>query len=122
MSRVYNPSGYLIYTAFSAPLSAAPAGSTHFTLRNGGYAIWADQPFGLVITDAATDPDPVPSVQQQGWPGALVGAGQVLEFLFDDTTSVLLGSPVGTVVFPTGIRVFRLGSAGTFYITQFNSR
>lgn len=120
---VNDPAGYLITGgSFSAALSAAPAGSTHFLLQDGGYDIWADEPWALFITDAANDPGAVPAVQQSGWPGVLISEFAIVQFIFDSTQSVLVGFPVGVVVTPTGIRAWTLGGAGTFYVSQFRTR
>lgn len=107
--------------AFSAALSAAPAGSTHHLLTDGIYTIWADQPFAVFFTNAAIAPTAVPAAQPAAgdfWPGALVPAGSILQFQMDSTTQVQFGG-FGPLV-PTGFRAWQLGAAaGTFYLTEF---
>ncbi len=109
-------------TAFSAALSAAPAGSTHFVLVDGFYTVWATAPFAIFTTDAAHDPPAVPGTQGTlgSWPGLLAGAGQVALFQMDGNSSVTF---TGTPFLPTGVRIFQLtATAGVFFLTQFRRK
>jgi hypothetical protein len=106
--------------AFSAAISASPVGSTHYVMVDGVYNVWGTAPFVLFLTDAATDPPAVPATPpgSGNYPGALVGAGQILQFQMDGRfpTNLLAGNP-------TGIRVFRLtATAGTFYLSEFRTK
>lgn len=106
--------------AFTNAVSGSPVASTHFLLQNGLYSFWAECACVVFMTDAATDPPAVPTAQVLSplfYPGALVGAGQLLQFQMDSTTTTSFGS--GTIT-PTGIRVFQLTAvAGNFFITRF---
>ncbi len=105
--------------AFSAALDVAPAGSTHYLLRNGIYNIWATQPFVLFVTNAANDPPALPGTQgaDQSYPGAPVSASDIFQFQMDDSFTVIVNGVPNIV--PTGIRVWSLGGAGTFYVVEF---
>lgn len=107
--------------AFSNAVSAVRVGSPHYLLQDGLYSFWAQVPAVVFLTDAANDPPAIPAAQVLAplfYPGALVGAGQLLQFQMDSTTTTDFGAGFIT---PTGIRVFRIGvgPAGNFFITRF---
>lgn len=104
--------------SFGAALDAAPAGSTHYLLRNGLYNIWSDQPFVVHLTDAANDPGALPGTQGAvgDYPGAAVPQLAIFQFQMDDEVTVTVNGTPG--ITPTGIRVWTLGGAGTFYVSN----
>lgn len=106
--------------AFTSPVSGARVGSTHHLLQNGIYSFWATCSCVVFVTNAANDPPAVPTAQVLSplfYPGAIVGAGQILQFQMDNTETTDFGAGFIT---PTGIRVFQLNAiAGDFYITRF---